>query len=114
MMLPLGAALVALCAALAAYVMVKFFGVIFLGQPREPALARAHDAGVLERIGLSGSRSAASRWACCPRRSIGALRVVVEQLSGASLPNRDGSLVAARAAARPTGLVFGVSCFSSH
>jgi hypothetical protein len=33
MMLPLGAALVALSAALAAYVMVKFFGVIFLGQP---------------------------------------------------------------------------------
>src|SRR2546428_3344128 len=52
MLLPLGAALVALSAALAAYVMVKFFGVIFLGQPREPALARAHDAGVLERIGL--------------------------------------------------------------
>src|SRR6202451_4065772 len=52
MILPLGAALVALCAALAAYVMVKFFGVIFLGQPREPALARAHDAGLLERIGL--------------------------------------------------------------
>ena len=52
MILPIGAALVALSAALAAYVMVKFFGVIFLGQPREPALARAHDAGLLERIGL--------------------------------------------------------------
>src|ERR1700692_2204423 len=52
MILPLGAAVVALCAALSAYVMVKFFGVIFLGQPREPALARAHDAGLLERIGL--------------------------------------------------------------
>jgi formate hydrogenlyase subunit 3/multisubunit Na+/H+ antiporter MnhD subunit len=52
MLLPLGAALLALAAALAAYVMVKFFGVIFLGQPREAALARAHDAGLLERIGL--------------------------------------------------------------
>jgi formate hydrogenlyase subunit 3/multisubunit Na+/H+ antiporter MnhD subunit len=52
MLLPLGAALVALAAALAGYVMVKFFGVIFLGQSREPGLARAHDAGLLERIGL--------------------------------------------------------------
>ena len=52
MLLPLGAALIALAAALAAYVMVKFFGVIFLGQPREPTLARAHERGVLERIGL--------------------------------------------------------------
>ena len=27
--------------------MVKFFGVIFLGQPREEKLAQAHDAGPL-------------------------------------------------------------------
>jgi formate hydrogenlyase subunit 3/multisubunit Na+/H+ antiporter MnhD subunit len=52
MLLPIGAALVALCAALAGYVMVKFFGVIFLGQPREQNLAHAHDAGLLERAGL--------------------------------------------------------------
>ncbi len=53
MLLPLGAALIALAAALAGYVMVKFFGVIFLGQPREPSLAHAHDAGWFERIGLA-------------------------------------------------------------
>ena len=52
MLLPLGAAIVALAAALAGYVMVKFYGVIFLGQPREAALADAHDAGMLERVGL--------------------------------------------------------------
>jgi formate hydrogenlyase subunit 3/multisubunit Na+/H+ antiporter MnhD subunit len=52
MLLPLGAAVIALAAALAGYVMVKFFGVIFLGQPREAALNQAHDAGWLERIGL--------------------------------------------------------------
>ena len=52
MLLPLGAAVIALAAALAGYVMVKFFGVIFLGQPREPSLDRAHDAGWFERIGL--------------------------------------------------------------
>ena len=41
MLLPVVAAGVALVAALGAYVMVKFFGVIFLGQPREPNLAGA-------------------------------------------------------------------------
>ncbi len=52
MLIPLGAAVLALTVALAAYVMVKFYGVIFLGQPREPLLAQAHDANWLERIGL--------------------------------------------------------------
>ena len=32
--------------------MVKFFGVIFLGQPREARLADAHDAGRWERAGM--------------------------------------------------------------
>jgi formate hydrogenlyase subunit 3/multisubunit Na+/H+ antiporter MnhD subunit len=87
MMLPLGAALVALSAALAAYVMVKFFGVIFLGQPREPALARAHDAGTLERIGLVWLALGCLALGLLPTYVIGALRNVVAQLSGASLPS---------------------------
>jgi formate hydrogenlyase subunit 3/multisubunit Na+/H+ antiporter MnhD subunit len=53
MLIPLGAAALALTVALAAYVMVKFYGVIFLGQPREAPLAQAHDANWLERIGLA-------------------------------------------------------------
>jgi formate hydrogenlyase subunit 3/multisubunit Na+/H+ antiporter MnhD subunit len=53
MFVPLGAAVLALTAALAAYVMVKFYGVVFLGQPREETLADAHDANWLERIGLA-------------------------------------------------------------
>jgi len=52
MLLPLGAALLVLSAALAGYVMVKFYGIVFLGQPREAALHDAHDASVLERVGL--------------------------------------------------------------
>jgi len=52
MLLPMGAALLVLAAALAGYVMVKFFGVIFLGQPREANLRAAKDAGLLERLGL--------------------------------------------------------------
>jgi hydrogenase-4 component B len=53
MLLPLGAALLVLAAALAGYVMVKFFGIVFLGLPREETLADARDAGLLERIGLA-------------------------------------------------------------
>jgi len=87
MILPVGAALVALCAALGAYVMVKFFGVIFLGQPREPSLARAHDAGVLQRIGLIWLALGCFALGLMPTRVIGALRVVVERTSAAALPH---------------------------
>ncbi|HXD39670.1 MAG TPA: hydrogenase 4 subunit B [Ramlibacter sp.] len=52
MLIPAAAAVVALVAALAGYTMVKFFGVIFLGQPREEKLAQAHDAGSWERVGM--------------------------------------------------------------
>jgi formate hydrogenlyase subunit 3/multisubunit Na+/H+ antiporter MnhD subunit len=62
MLIPVVAALIALVAALAGYTMVKFFGVIFLGQPREDKLAHAHDAGTLER-------AAASHSACCRHSS---------------------------------------------
>lgn len=52
MLLPVVAAGIALVAALAGYTMVKFFGVVFLGQPREPKLVHAHPASPLERAGL--------------------------------------------------------------
>ena len=52
MVVPVAAALVVLVAALAGYAMVKFYGVIFLGQMREPALKDAHDAGPWEKAGL--------------------------------------------------------------
>jgi hydrogenase-4 component B len=49
MLLPLVAGAIALIAALAGFAMVKFFGVVFLGQPREEKPVQAHDAGRLER-----------------------------------------------------------------
>jgi formate hydrogenlyase subunit 3/multisubunit Na+/H+ antiporter MnhD subunit len=52
MLIPVVAAPIALIAALAGYTMVKFFGVVFLGQPREEKLAHAHDADWLERAGM--------------------------------------------------------------
>ena len=53
MLVPVAAAVIALAAALAAYVMVKFYGVTFLGQRREPRLEHAHDAGNWERAGMA-------------------------------------------------------------
>lgn len=52
MLVPLGSAALVLAAALSGYVMVKFYGVIFLGQRREEKLAQAKDAGAWERAGL--------------------------------------------------------------
>jgi formate hydrogenlyase subunit 3/multisubunit Na+/H+ antiporter MnhD subunit len=52
MLVPVVAALIALISALSGYTMVKFFGVIFLGQPREEKLSHAQDAGRWERIGM--------------------------------------------------------------
>lgn len=52
MLVPVMAALIALIAALSGYTMVKYFGVIFLGQPREESLCQAHDAGPWERLGM--------------------------------------------------------------
>ena len=54
MLVPIAAAALALAAALAAYVMVKFYGIIFLGQPREANLVeKAQDIGNWEWLGLA-------------------------------------------------------------
>jgi formate hydrogenlyase subunit 3/multisubunit Na+/H+ antiporter MnhD subunit len=87
MLLPLGAALVALAAALAAYVMVKFYGVIFLGQPREPMLIHAHDAGLLERMGLLWLALGCVALGLLPTQVVGALRTVTRQLAHVDLPD---------------------------
>jgi formate hydrogenlyase subunit 3/multisubunit Na+/H+ antiporter MnhD subunit len=89
MLLPLGAAMLVLAAALAAYVMVKFYGVVFLGQPRESALRRAHDAGLLERIGLAWLALACVLLGLFPTQVIAHLQAVTQQLGFASLPLAD-------------------------
>src|SRR5579872_1995552 len=86
LLIPLGTAVVALCAALAAYVMVKFYGVIFLGQPREPSLARAHDCGWLERLGLSWLAAVCLALGLAPVQVIAALAPVTRQLTGSAAP----------------------------
>jgi formate hydrogenlyase subunit 3/multisubunit Na+/H+ antiporter MnhD subunit len=83
MLLPLGAALLVLAAALAAYVMVKFYGVTFLGRPREAGLARARDAGTRERTGLVWLALGCLALGLLPTLVIDSLRPVVALLGGA-------------------------------
>jgi hydrogenase-4 component B len=89
MLLPLGAALLALAAALAGYVMVKFFGVIFLGQPREPSLQHAHDAGFAERLGLAWLALGCVLLGFFPSNIIALFNIVTRQLGLGGLPASD-------------------------
>jgi formate hydrogenlyase subunit 3/multisubunit Na+/H+ antiporter MnhD subunit len=89
MLLPMGAALVALSAALAGYVMVKFYGVVFLGQPREQALSHAHDAGFLERAGLVWLAVGCVALGLFPTHVIASLQAATLQLTGHGLPASD-------------------------
>jgi NADH:ubiquinone oxidoreductase subunit 5 (subunit L)/multisubunit Na+/H+ antiporter MnhA subunit len=86
MLLPLGAALLALAAALAGYVMVKFFGVIFLGQPRESTLRHAHDAGFAERLGLAWLALGCILLGFFPTAIISFFGIVTQQLGLGGLP----------------------------
>ena len=85
MAIPLIAALIALVAALAGYTMVKFFGIVFLGQPREASLARARDAGRWERAAFVWFVAVTVLLGLLPVQIVRALTPVVQQLAGADL-----------------------------
>jgi NADH:ubiquinone oxidoreductase subunit 5 (subunit L)/multisubunit Na+/H+ antiporter MnhA subunit len=85
MLIPVIAALIALVAALAGYTMVKFFGVIFLGQPREAKLSQAHDAGTLEQIGMGWLVLGCIVLGLFPVQFIQLIDTVTQQLVGAGL-----------------------------
>lgn len=85
MVVPVIAALIALVAALAGYTMVKFFGIIFLGQPREAKLARARDAGAWERAGYVWFVAATVLLGLLPVQVVGVLDRVTQELAGAGL-----------------------------
>jgi len=85
MLVPVAAAAVVLAAALAGYVMVKFYGVVFLGQPREPGLATAHDAGIWERVGLIWLAAGCIALGVAPVAVIGVIDAVSGQLLGNTL-----------------------------
>jgi hydrogenase-4 component B len=85
MLVPLAAAALVLAAALAAYVMVKFYGVVFLGRPREPNLAYAHDAGPFERAALVWFGAACLLLGLFPVQVIALLDTVNSMLIGATV-----------------------------
>jgi formate hydrogenlyase subunit 3/multisubunit Na+/H+ antiporter MnhD subunit len=85
MLIPVVAALIALVTALAGYTMVKFFGVIFLGQPREEKLAQAHDAGAWERVGMLWLALGCVGLGLLPVQFIQVIDPVTQQLLGAGL-----------------------------
>jgi hydrogenase-4 component B len=85
MLIPVVAALIALIAALAGYTMVKFFGIIFLGQPREEKLAQAHDVRGWERIGMAWLVAGCVALGLLPVQVIGLIEPVTRSLVGAGM-----------------------------
>ena len=116
MLVPLVAAAVALVAALSGYAMVKFFGVIFLGQPREEKLRHAHDASRLERFGLAWLALVSIALGLAPIQVIDGIDPVTHLLVGyglASTVHANGWLVLAptsiqRASYSPVYFLLGV------
>jgi hydrogenase-4 component B len=92
MLIPLVAALVALVAALAGYTMVKFYGVVFLGRPREDRLAQAHDAPLLQRLALLWFAAGCVVLGLVPQPFLTGIARVTTQLVGDGLAQavRDG------------------------
>jgi len=118
MLVPLGAAVFALTVALAAYVLVKFYGVIFLGRSREPSLAKARDAGRLERVGLAWLALLCIGLGLFPVVVLRAIDTVNLSLLGATVGDRANSwwtlvpLSAERASYSPLAFGAGIAlCF---
>ncbi|MDD5296039.1 MAG: hydrogenase 4 subunit B [Rhodocyclaceae bacterium] len=88
MVVPVSAAVVALVAALAGFAMVKFFGIIFLGQAREEALKDAHDAGPWERVGLVWLAGLSLALGVLPSTIISLIDAATRQLLGTGLADR--------------------------
>jgi len=91
MLVPLAAAALVLAVALAAYVMVKFYGVVFLGRPREPNLAYAKDPGWLERAALVWFALGCVVLGLFPVNVIALIDPVDAMLVGSTVGGRGGS-----------------------
>jgi hydrogenase-4 component B len=90
MLVPVAAAAVALTAALSGYVMVKFYGIVFLGQPRDAALAQAHDAGPWEKTGLAWLGAVCVALGLFPHVVIRALEPITRQFTGYGISGEAG------------------------
>ncbi|MDP2811820.1 MAG: hydrogenase 4 subunit B [Rhodocyclaceae bacterium] len=88
MVVPVAAAVVALVAAMAGFAMVKFYGIIFLGQMRDPALKDAHDAGPWEKAGLVWLTGLTVLLGVLPATVISLIDAATHQLLGSGLAER--------------------------
>lgn len=88
MVVPVAAAVVVLVAAMAGFAMVKFHGIIFLGQMREPALKDAHDAGPWEKLGLAWLALLTLLLGVLPSTVILRVDAATQQLLGKGLAER--------------------------
>lgn len=91
MLVPVVAALIALVSALSGFTMVKFFGVIFLGQPREEKLSQAHDAGTWERMGMLWLAAGCVVLGLLPNQVITLMDPVTQRLVSAGLAQTVGA-----------------------
>lgn len=88
MVVPVAAAVVALVAAMAGFAMVKFYGIVFLGQMREPNLKEARDAGPWERAGLVWLALLTLLLGVLPSTVISVIDAATRQLLGAGLADK--------------------------
>lgn len=91
MLIPIAAAAVVLASALAAYVMVKFYGVVFLGRPREP-IEGAHDVDGWQRAGLAWLAGGCVALGIAPVWVVERLGGAADLLLGTHLPQSHGWL----------------------
>ena len=85
MFIPIGTALLALVVALSGYVMVKFFGIVFLGLPREENLREAHDVGLAGRLAMGWLALWCVLLGLAPMLFVRALDPVLQSLVGVGL-----------------------------
>ena len=91
MLIPIATASIALTAALAGYAMVKFFGVVFLGQPREEKLSQAHDAGLFEKVGMAWLAVLTIGLGIAPNSVLHLIDPVTKGLVGVGLAHKAGA-----------------------
>lgn len=93
MLVPVAAGMVALAAALAAYVMVKFYGIVFLGRRRGGGRAVAHDAGIPQRLGMLWLAAGCVFLGLFPNTVVAGLSPVLRLLVGEALQPAGGWLL---------------------
>lgn len=87
---PAAGALVALAAAFAAACLVRLYGMAYLGRPRSEAAAAAHEADGFSLAAMIGLAALCVLFGMIPALALDRLAPVVNALTGAHLPARQG------------------------